>query len=69
VPESYEGFVDIVVPALQEKGVYKTAYAEGSLRNRLFGNGDRLPLRHMVALFRAQKGDNWKLLVPSILLT
>ncbi|HEY0123536.1 MAG TPA: LLM class flavin-dependent oxidoreductase [Rhizobium sp.] len=51
-PESYEDFIDIVVPALQDRGIYKTAYAEGSLRNRIFGEGDRLPVRHAAAAFR-----------------
>ncbi|MBY4948260.1 LLM class flavin-dependent oxidoreductase [Cupriavidus respiraculi] len=52
VPESYEDFVDLVVPVLQERGVYKTAYAEGSLRRKLFGESDRLPARHAAAQFR-----------------
>lgn len=52
VPESYEDFVDLVVPVLQERGVYKTAYAEGTLRRKLFGEGDRLPARHTAAQFR-----------------
>lgn len=51
-PESYEDFIDIVVPELQERGLYKTAYEEGSLRHRLFGEGDRLPERHFGAQFR-----------------
>jgi alkanesulfonate monooxygenase SsuD/methylene tetrahydromethanopterin reductase-like flavin-dependent oxidoreductase (luciferase family) len=52
VPESYEDFVDLVVPELQNRGVYKTAYAEGSLRRKLFEAGDRLPARHAAAQFR-----------------
>lgn len=56
-PESYEDFIDLVVPVLQERGRYKTAYGEGSLRNRLFGEGDRLPLRHPAAGFRAGMGS------------
>jgi FMN-dependent oxidoreductase (nitrilotriacetate monooxygenase family) len=51
-PESYEDFIDIVVPELQARGIYKTAYAEGSLRNRIFGEGNRLPDRHTGASFR-----------------
>ena len=51
-PESYEDFIDVVVPALQDRGIYKTAYAEGSLRNKLYGQGDRLPARHSGASFR-----------------
>ncbi|MDM0014659.1 LLM class flavin-dependent oxidoreductase [Variovorax sp. J22P168] len=52
VPESYEDFVDLVVPELQQRGVYKTAYAPGTLRSKLFGEADRLPARHVGASFR-----------------
>ena len=52
VPESYEDFVDLVVPELQNRGLYKTAYAEGSLRHKLFAEGDQLPARHTAAQFR-----------------
>jgi FMN-dependent oxidoreductase (nitrilotriacetate monooxygenase family) len=52
VPESFEDFVDFVVPELQNRGIYKTAYTEGSLRHKLFGQGDRLPERHFAAQFR-----------------
>ncbi|MCX8999861.1 LLM class flavin-dependent oxidoreductase [Rhizobiaceae bacterium BDR2-2] len=51
-PESYEDFIDIVVPELQNRGRFKTAYTEGSLRHKLFGEGDRLPARHPVQAFR-----------------
>jgi FMN-dependent oxidoreductase (nitrilotriacetate monooxygenase family) len=52
VPESFEDFVDVVVPALQDRGLHKTAYAPGTLRQKLFGQGDRLPDRHAAAQFR-----------------
>ncbi|MDB5655322.1 MAG: putative luciferase-like protein putative alkanesulfonate monooxygenase [Tardiphaga sp.] len=52
VPESYEDFIDIVIPELQDRGLYKTAYAEGSARHKLFGQGDRLPDRHTAGIFR-----------------
>jgi len=52
VPESYEDFINFVIPVLQERGRYKTAYGAGSLRNRLFGQGDRLPDRHPAGSFR-----------------
>ncbi len=55
VPESYEDFVDLVVPELQARGAYKTAYGEGSLRNRLFGQGNRLPARHYGSRFRLER--------------
>lgn len=51
-PESYEDFADIVIPELQSRGAYKTSYAEGSLRHKLFGEGDRLPQRHAASAFR-----------------
>jgi len=53
VPESYDAFIDHVVPELQARGAYKTAYASGSLRHRLFSEGDRLPGRHYGSSFRA----------------
>ncbi len=56
VPESYEDFIDLVVPELQERGLYKTAYEEGTLRQKLFGAGDRLPERHAGAAFRSGGG-------------
>lgn len=51
-PECFEDFVDLVVPVLQERGRYKTAYGGTSLRNRLFDAGDRLPENHPGAGFR-----------------
>ncbi|MEM5438669.1 LLM class flavin-dependent oxidoreductase [Paraburkholderia diazotrophica] len=54
VPESYIDFVDLVVPELQNRGIYKAAYADGSLRHKLFDAGDRLPERHAGAAFRQQ---------------
>jgi len=53
VPESLNAFVDLVVPELQSRGVYKTAYREGTLREKLFpGRGARLPSVHPAAGFR-----------------
>lgn len=52
VPESYEDFVALVVPELQNRGLYKTAYAPGTLRRKLFGDGDTLPQRHAGAAAR-----------------
>lgn len=52
-PESYEDFIDFVIPELQERGLYKTSYEEGSLRHRIFGQGDRLPARHTAADYRS----------------
>lgn len=35
LPESLSDFVEHVVPILQERGIYKTAYREGTLREKL----------------------------------
>jgi len=52
VPESYEDFIDLVVPELQQRGVFRTSYEDGTLRHKLFGEGDELPERHTAATFR-----------------
>ena len=46
-PESFTDFIDLVVPELQHRGRYKTAYAPGALREKLFaGRGARLRPPH-----------------------
>ena len=52
LPECYEEFVDMVVPELQARGIYKTAYQAGTMRRKLFGEGDRLPSSHPADAFR-----------------
>ena len=51
-PECFEDIVELVVPELQNRGAYKTAYVEGTLREKLFGCGPRLPVRHAAARYR-----------------
>lgn len=52
-PESLGDFVDLVVPMLQERGIFKADYAAGPLRQKLFGGGNgRLPAAHPAAQFR-----------------
>lgn len=51
-PESFEDVVRLVVPELQRRGVYPTAYKDGTLRERLFGRGDYLPEEHPGAGYR-----------------
>jgi alkanesulfonate monooxygenase len=51
-PEAYEDFAEFIVPELQARGRYKTAYAPGTLREKLGGAGGRLNERHPGAAFR-----------------
>jgi FMN-dependent oxidoreductase (nitrilotriacetate monooxygenase family) len=52
-PESLAAFVELVVPELQSRGLYKTQYREGTLREKLFpGGGALLPDSHPAARFR-----------------
>jgi FMN-dependent oxidoreductase (nitrilotriacetate monooxygenase family) len=45
-PDSYQQFIDHVVPVLQERGLVQRDYARGTLREKLFGYGPRLPRTH-----------------------
>lgn len=51
-PGTFEDIVDLLVPELQRRGAYKTAYRPGTLREKLFGDGPRLNVRHTGAGFR-----------------
>ncbi|MGO4623210.1 LLM class flavin-dependent oxidoreductase [Ensifer sp. 2YAB10] len=51
-PETFEDAVDLLVPELQKRGVYKTGYREGTLREKLFGAGPRLAAPHPGAGYR-----------------
>jgi long-chain alkane monooxygenase len=52
-PECFEDFIELVVPRLQDRGIYKEAYAEGTLREKLFpGHTARLPPSHPAAAHR-----------------
>jgi alkanesulfonate monooxygenase len=50
-PETFVNVADLLVPELQRRGRYKTSYAEGTLRKKLFGR-DRLPDNHPAAEHR-----------------
>lgn len=52
MPEGLEGFVELVVPLLQERGAYKQAYAPGTYREKLFGAGPLLSAPHPAAAHR-----------------
>jgi FMN-dependent oxidoreductase (nitrilotriacetate monooxygenase family) len=51
-PESFEQAVDLLVPELQKRGVYPTAYKPGTLREKLFGEGPYLPKSHPADAYR-----------------
>ncbi|MNO07155.1 hypothetical protein D3C81_2292420 [compost metagenome] len=46
VPDDLQAVVEQVVPELQRRGRYRTAYEDGTLRHKLFGRGDRLAPEH-----------------------
>jgi long-chain alkane monooxygenase len=50
-PETFVDVVDMLVPELQRRGRYKTAYRKGALREKLFGN-PRLSGEHPAAIHR-----------------
>jgi FMN-dependent oxidoreductase (nitrilotriacetate monooxygenase family) len=51
-PGTFAEVVEHVVPELQRRGVYKTSYADGTLREKLFNRGPRLPDTHPAARHR-----------------
>jgi len=47
MPHSFEDFIDLVIPKLQERGLYKTAYRSGTMREKLrVGDGAHLAATH-----------------------
>lgn len=51
-PGSFADIAELLVPELQRRGVYKRAYREGTLREKLFGRGAELRDTHYGASFR-----------------
>ena len=51
-PGTFEDVVTYVVPELRKRGVYPDGYTDGTLRNKLFERGDRLPEGHRGAQYR-----------------
>ncbi|WP_201402777.1 LLM class flavin-dependent oxidoreductase [Kaistia sp. 32K] len=51
-PGTFEDIVAHLVPELQRRDAYPTAYAEGTLREKLFGEGPLLPNDHPGARYR-----------------
>ncbi|MEY8566148.1 LLM class flavin-dependent oxidoreductase [Corynebacteriaceae bacterium 7-707] len=52
-PGSFRDVVDHVVPVLQERGEYPNGHTPGTLRDRLFARGDRVPANHPAHTARA----------------
>ena len=57
-PESHQDFIHYVIPELQQRGRYKTSYSEGSLRHKLFQQGDHLADYHPVQQFRCLSSNS-----------
>ena len=51
-PGTFADFIDYVVPVLTARGAYQSEYTPGTLRNKLFGRGDRLPEEHRGSRYR-----------------
>jgi FMN-dependent oxidoreductase (nitrilotriacetate monooxygenase family) len=57
-PESFEDFVDLVIPELQSRGSFKHEYAEGTLREKLFAaSAARLAQWHPAARYRMRHAE------------
>jgi len=52
--ESFNDVVEYVVPELQKRGIYPKEYKEGTLRHKLFGQGDYLKHPHTAAQYNHQ---------------
>lgn len=64
-PGDVRRFVDLVVPELQRRGMYKTVYATGTFREKLYGAGRcHLDVNHPGARFRSQSQRPPKLIIP-----
>lgn len=57
-PESHQDFIRYVIPELQQRGRYKTSYSAGSLRHKLFQQGDHLAAHHPVQQFRCLSSNS-----------
>ncbi|WP_296511145.1 LLM class flavin-dependent oxidoreductase [Acinetobacter oleivorans] len=53
--QTFADVVKFIVPELQKRGVYQTSYAQGTLREKLFGAGPYLPENHRGAKYRNLK--------------
>ncbi|HGP3327218.1 LLM class flavin-dependent oxidoreductase [Acinetobacter baumannii] len=53
--QTFADVVEFIVPELQKRGVYQTSYAQGTLREKLFGAGPYLPENHRGSKYRNLK--------------
>ncbi|MNY86130.1 Dimethyl-sulfide monooxygenase [compost metagenome] len=53
--QTFADVVEFIVPELQKRGVYQTSYAQGTLREKLFGAGPYLPENHRGVKYRNLK--------------
>ncbi|MBB2895697.1 LLM class flavin-dependent oxidoreductase [Pseudomonas sp. AS2.8] len=65
--ETFADVVDLLVPELQRRGVYKRAYQPGTLREKLGSAGPRLPESHPAAGYRdlARQREGSAIRVPA----
>ena len=56
MPDDFSAVVNRLVPALQDRDRYKTGYASGTLRQKLFGAGRLLQAPHPAAVARELHG-------------
>ncbi len=52
LPGTYTDIIQGLLPELRRRGLAQSEYAPGSLRQKLFGQGDRLPQDHPAARYR-----------------
>ncbi|MNP53631.1 Dimethyl-sulfide monooxygenase [compost metagenome] len=45
-PDDLANVVELLIPELQRRGRYPLHYQDGTLRHKLFGQGNRLPEQH-----------------------
>ncbi|MDV8157886.1 LLM class flavin-dependent oxidoreductase [Acinetobacter bereziniae] len=57
-PESHQDFIKWVIPQLQQRGRFKTQYENGTLRNKIFKQGDYLNQQHPASAFRCQNSKH-----------
>ena len=51
-PGTFADFIDLVIPVLQERDLFKTDYSEGTYREKLFEKSQFLPDEHYGARYR-----------------